>query len=234
MAGWRWLFLIEGFPTVILGIIAWFYLPASPATATWLTHDERAFLLARMSTSNPHGDSIDTLDAPHTNTSAPHDASLPSDDSQLLPNGTSSNDDITPISMRGHWQSFKTAFMRVWNTTYRNPFIWLAVFINFTTLFPVVAVRHRHPNSFYRISLTMRGMMVMIISGIILFTCNHIIIWFIITIGQSVISSTIFLCIIGHVDQFSSQVIIHLYIHNLYESCHGLMMCQPMVIVMLN
>jgi MFS family permease len=25
LAGWRWLFLIEGAPTVFLGIIAWYY-----------------------------------------------------------------------------------------------------------------------------------------------------------------------------------------------------------------
>lgn len=36
MEGWRWLFAIEGTLTGIIGIISWFYLPASPTqTASW-------------------------------------------------------------------------------------------------------------------------------------------------------------------------------------------------------
>ncbi|UXN08079.1 MFS transporter [Bartonella sp. HY761] len=44
LRGWQWLFIIEGVPTVILGIIAWFYLTDRPSKAKWLTNDEKNWL----------------------------------------------------------------------------------------------------------------------------------------------------------------------------------------------
>ena len=44
LAGWQWLFIIEGLPAVILGIVTWFYLTDRPAEAKWLSADERATL----------------------------------------------------------------------------------------------------------------------------------------------------------------------------------------------
>ncbi len=41
VAGWRWLFLLEGLPAVVLGIVAYFYLTDRPATSKWLSEDER-------------------------------------------------------------------------------------------------------------------------------------------------------------------------------------------------
>jgi len=41
MAAWRWLFLVEGLPSVILGIIAYFYLTDKPEDAKWLSRDEK-------------------------------------------------------------------------------------------------------------------------------------------------------------------------------------------------
>ena len=48
MAGWRWLFLLEGFPTVILGIITFYYLSDSPAKAKWLSAEEKEALARRL------------------------------------------------------------------------------------------------------------------------------------------------------------------------------------------
>jgi MFS transporter, ACS family, 4-hydroxyphenylacetate permease len=48
LAGWRWLFIIEGIPAVILGIICWFYLTSRPSEAKWLSPDERATLEAAL------------------------------------------------------------------------------------------------------------------------------------------------------------------------------------------
>jgi MFS transporter, ACS family, 4-hydroxyphenylacetate permease len=44
MEGWRWLFLVEGLPSVVLGVIAAFYLTSRPAEANWLTDSEKRVL----------------------------------------------------------------------------------------------------------------------------------------------------------------------------------------------
>ena len=48
LAGWQWMFLLEGVPATILGILVLVVLPESPADARWLTADERRALLARL------------------------------------------------------------------------------------------------------------------------------------------------------------------------------------------
>jgi ACS family tartrate transporter-like MFS transporter len=45
LAGWQWLFLVEGLPAVALSVVFLFFLPAGPATAKWLTEEERAWIL---------------------------------------------------------------------------------------------------------------------------------------------------------------------------------------------
>jgi sugar phosphate permease len=42
LRGWHWLYLLEGFPSVVVGLVALRYLDDGPATAPWLTPDERA------------------------------------------------------------------------------------------------------------------------------------------------------------------------------------------------
>lgn len=41
MAGWQWLFLLQGIPTVLLGVAVLFYLNDSLAQAPWLTAEEK-------------------------------------------------------------------------------------------------------------------------------------------------------------------------------------------------
>jgi ACS family tartrate transporter-like MFS transporter len=48
LRGWQWLFLIEGLPTVFLGILVLFYLRDGPAQAPWLADEERAWLVERL------------------------------------------------------------------------------------------------------------------------------------------------------------------------------------------
>jgi len=48
MSGWRWLFIIEGLPAVILGVVTLFYLTDWPHQAQWLPVDERAWLTAQL------------------------------------------------------------------------------------------------------------------------------------------------------------------------------------------
>jgi ACS family tartrate transporter-like MFS transporter len=48
LAGWQWVFLLEGIPAVILGFITLSYLTDRPEKARWLTESERDFLARRM------------------------------------------------------------------------------------------------------------------------------------------------------------------------------------------
>ena len=48
LAGWQWLFLIEGLPAVVLGLVIFFCLPDSPAQAGWLDDTDRTWLKSRL------------------------------------------------------------------------------------------------------------------------------------------------------------------------------------------
>jgi MFS transporter, ACS family, tartrate transporter len=45
MAGWQWMFLIEGIPAILLGGVVWIYLIDNPSGAPWLSEPERQWLL---------------------------------------------------------------------------------------------------------------------------------------------------------------------------------------------
>jgi ACS family tartrate transporter-like MFS transporter len=44
LRGWQWLFLVEGVPALVLGLITFHFLTDRPANALWLTADERDWL----------------------------------------------------------------------------------------------------------------------------------------------------------------------------------------------
>lgn len=48
MAGWRSMFLLEGIPAVIIGLVCWFYLTDRPIEAKWLDDGEREALQAEI------------------------------------------------------------------------------------------------------------------------------------------------------------------------------------------
>ncbi|PLT30046.1 MFS transporter [Peribacillus deserti] len=48
MEGWRWLFVLEGIPAVIFGIITYFYLTDRPEHAKWLSQEEKDWLNAEL------------------------------------------------------------------------------------------------------------------------------------------------------------------------------------------
>lgn len=52
IAGWRWMFAIEGLPAVILGIIILWRLPSSPEKATWLSEPEKKWLITQLEEDN--------------------------------------------------------------------------------------------------------------------------------------------------------------------------------------
>jgi ACS family tartrate transporter-like MFS transporter len=50
LAGWKWMYLAEAVPTVLLGIAVFFYVTDRPAQARWLTDEERTWLCATIET----------------------------------------------------------------------------------------------------------------------------------------------------------------------------------------
>jgi MFS family permease len=52
LAGWRWIFILEGLLTVIVAVIAYFTLYDFPETASFLTEEERAFVVYRLKYQN--------------------------------------------------------------------------------------------------------------------------------------------------------------------------------------
>ncbi|MCM3138605.1 MFS transporter [Bacillus safensis] len=46
--GWRWMFIIEGAPAVILGFVTYFYLTDRPEQAKWLTTEEKNWLISEL------------------------------------------------------------------------------------------------------------------------------------------------------------------------------------------
>jgi ACS family 4-hydroxyphenylacetate permease-like MFS transporter len=48
LAGWRWLFLLEGLPAIVLGVVCLFYLDNGPAEANWLGAEEKREIASRL------------------------------------------------------------------------------------------------------------------------------------------------------------------------------------------
>jgi MFS transporter, ACS family, tartrate transporter len=48
LQGWQWLFILEAVPAVILAVVVLFYMTDKPEKATWLDHEERAWLVEAM------------------------------------------------------------------------------------------------------------------------------------------------------------------------------------------
>ncbi len=48
LAGWRWLFILEGLPAVFLGLATLWMIPENPAEAKWLNADEKKWLVDRL------------------------------------------------------------------------------------------------------------------------------------------------------------------------------------------
>ncbi|GEQ69381.1 hypothetical protein JCM33374_g3052 [Metschnikowia sp. JCM 33374] len=66
--GWRWIFILEGLLTLVVGIGAWFYFPSYPSECTFLTERERSFVIYRVKYSSnikaEKSDDVEDLSAP--------------------------------------------------------------------------------------------------------------------------------------------------------------------------
>src|SRR5262245_57361764 len=47
-SGWRWLFILEGIPAIVLGLVSLLYLTDSPIEARWLRPDQRVWLAGEL------------------------------------------------------------------------------------------------------------------------------------------------------------------------------------------
>ncbi|MCP3799416.1 MFS transporter [Allokutzneria sp. A3M-2-11 16] len=60
LTGWRFMFLAEGLPALLLAVVTWFYLTDRPGQAKWLTEQERVWLSSTLAeeekqTQDKHG-----------------------------------------------------------------------------------------------------------------------------------------------------------------------------------
>ena len=48
LEGWQWLFLLEGIPAVLMGLVVFFILPNRPQNARWLSPAEKVWIQSRL------------------------------------------------------------------------------------------------------------------------------------------------------------------------------------------
>ena len=63
LAGWQWLFLSEGIPSILVGFLVIFYLDSSIAEAKWLTPEEKALLARNLEAEDKHKTEHKLVDA---------------------------------------------------------------------------------------------------------------------------------------------------------------------------
>jgi ACS family tartrate transporter-like MFS transporter len=61
LKGWQWLFILEGIPSVVLGLVTWFYLTDRPEKANWLSAEQKAWLSSRLKAENAAKESVHRL-----------------------------------------------------------------------------------------------------------------------------------------------------------------------------
>ena len=61
VAGWRWLFFLEGMPAIVLGVAAFFYLTDWPGEATWLASERRQWIEQKLQQEKAIGTEATTL-----------------------------------------------------------------------------------------------------------------------------------------------------------------------------
>lgn len=57
LAGWRAMFMLEGIPAIIIGVVCWFFLTDNPRAAKWLEPNEQEVLQARLDLEHEEKDS---------------------------------------------------------------------------------------------------------------------------------------------------------------------------------
>jgi ACS family tartrate transporter-like MFS transporter len=117
LRAWRWLFVVEGVPSMMLGLLCWVWLPAGPATASWLSEEERAFLVRR------HAEGVAEKKAQEA----------------------SSHRDDAPLAV-GWLDRGQAYVVRLYRTTFSNRLLWMCCFMNWLCLTPVQSVSFYLPS----------------------------------------------------------------------------------------
>ena len=55
LRGWRWLFVLEGSPAILLGVVAFFFLADWPSQAAWLAPEQREWIDRKLEEEKPAG-----------------------------------------------------------------------------------------------------------------------------------------------------------------------------------
>lgn len=58
LRGWQWLFLMEGIPSVLLGVLVLFVMPDRPTNTKWLTDDEKSWIAQRLEAESHHKETV--------------------------------------------------------------------------------------------------------------------------------------------------------------------------------
>jgi MFS transporter, ACS family, tartrate transporter len=61
LAGWQWLFLVEGLPSLVLGVVVLLALPDGPNAAAWLTPAEKSWLCGRLAAEREEQERVEHL-----------------------------------------------------------------------------------------------------------------------------------------------------------------------------
>ena len=62
LADWRWIFILEGTVTVLIGIASFFFVTDFPKEATWLTDREKDFIFAKNKAGETHATPVEPRD----------------------------------------------------------------------------------------------------------------------------------------------------------------------------
>ena len=62
LSNWRWIFILEGIATILIGILALFFITDFPKEAKWLSEKERAFILHKTRHDESHAVPVTTKD----------------------------------------------------------------------------------------------------------------------------------------------------------------------------
>ena len=57
-SSWRWIFILEGIATILIGLSSYFLVSDFPEDVSWLNEEERRFVVARAGTKRQTGQTV--------------------------------------------------------------------------------------------------------------------------------------------------------------------------------